>query len=466
MTPAPALRVAIVGCGSIGREYALHHFSQSTNTLVASVIDRQASLASSLASDVGAAQAGAAVIGSNRYRSSVSEALGAPVPHATELTKTILDGCDIVYIGTTPSSHFDLVRAALDAGKHVLLEKPLASSAADADAIVSAAEAAEARGLLLAMNIGMRYNRAVHVMADSLRQEGSAAPRRRAATRKGQRQDPQGEGEGEGEGGPLEAGLSRASLSLHFARWPREWQQVAWCAGRMDGGALRECGTHYLFALHELLGPRCVRRVRATVEYPDGPSGTLAESSVQGSLELEGGLLVDLSVRTDGGGLAADGEDHYELELTCATSGTTYQLHDFVCLRRTNGPTEGASSRRRWKQMVTGGAYGRTDCVTALCDAIRRLDPKGPEGPGGEGPEGPGGEGPGGEGPEGSLEGRSSRAEGDGPSASGSCSAHSNDPAQRPLAPRMVTAREGRNVQRVLDAILSSNGRWVEVDYL
>jgi hypothetical protein len=49
------------------------------------------------------------------------------------------------------------------------------------------------------------------------------------------------------------------------------------------------------------------------VSYPDGPGGEAAEASVEGEIEMESGLTVTVSVRTDGSGLATDGEDHYEL---------------------------------------------------------------------------------------------------------------------------------------------------------
>ena len=34
---------------------------------------------------------------------------------------------------------------------------------------------------------------------------------------------------------------------------------------------------------------------------------------MEGEIEMESGLTVTVSVRTDGSGLATDGEDHYEL---------------------------------------------------------------------------------------------------------------------------------------------------------
>ena len=372
-----ALRVAVVGAGSIGREYALHHFGSHTGTQVASIVDLDTSAAQALARDVGAAQAGAAIVGRNRYKSVVSDAkAGDPVRHAAALTDEVLDDCSVVYIGVTPSAHKDLVLRALEAGKHVLLEKPLASTAADADAIVAAAAAAETRGTWLAMNIGMRWNAALQEMRNQVRRERE-------------------------QGGCL---LS-ASLSLHFVQWPREWQQVAWCAGRADGGPLRECGTHYLAAVNELFGVGSVKRVRATVTYPDGPDGSMAESGVEGELTLSDGLIVTVSVKTDGTGLAADGDDHYNLELETQHGGTLL-LSDFTALRR-----RAHGGARRWKTLVDRGEYGRTECVTTLCERIH-----------------------------------CGRAAGGGQSD------------------ERVTARDGREVQRVLDALLASGGEWVDLD--
>ena len=57
----PLLRVAVVGAGSIGREFALHHFGDATGTVVAAVVDRDWERAKRLAADVGSVQAGAAV---------------------------------------------------------------------------------------------------------------------------------------------------------------------------------------------------------------------------------------------------------------------------------------------------------------------------------------------------------------------------------------------------------------------
>jgi predicted dehydrogenase len=56
------------------------------------------------------------------------------------------DELDAVLIATPVYTHYDLASAAIDAGKHTFVEKPLADSSADATRLV---RAAEAQGLLL-----------------------------------------------------------------------------------------------------------------------------------------------------------------------------------------------------------------------------------------------------------------------------------------------------------------------------
>ena len=47
---------------------------------------------------------------------------------------------DAVVIATPTNTHFALAQKALEAGKHVLVEKPLAGNVADAEALVELAE--------------------------------------------------------------------------------------------------------------------------------------------------------------------------------------------------------------------------------------------------------------------------------------------------------------------------------------
>ncbi|MFC9424490.1 MULTISPECIES: Gfo/Idh/MocA family protein [unclassified Streptomyces] len=67
------------------------------------------------------------------------------------------DDVQVVDICTPGDSHAEIAIAALEAGKHVLCEKPLANSVAEAEAMVRAARAARSRGQL-AM-VGFNYRR-------------------------------------------------------------------------------------------------------------------------------------------------------------------------------------------------------------------------------------------------------------------------------------------------------------------
>merc|ERR1719210_1772461 len=98
-----ALRVAVVGAGSISREFALQHFGPQTSTIVSSVVDLDDAKARSLAADVGSVQAGADVAGANKYQARPLWSRGNPVPHFTTLGEAALAGCDCVYVGTTPA---------------------------------------------------------------------------------------------------------------------------------------------------------------------------------------------------------------------------------------------------------------------------------------------------------------------------------------------------------------------------
>ncbi|HKU02772.1 MAG TPA: Gfo/Idh/MocA family oxidoreductase, partial [Arthrobacter sp.] len=64
---------------------------------------------------------------------------------------------DVVDIVTPGDSHAEIAIAALEAGKHVLCEKPLANTVAEAEAMAEAAERAAARGIR-AM-VGFTYRR-------------------------------------------------------------------------------------------------------------------------------------------------------------------------------------------------------------------------------------------------------------------------------------------------------------------
>ena len=62
---------------------------------------------------------------------------------------------DLIYIATPPFLHFDQARQGLEAGKHVICEKPLALTPNQADELIAIARK---KGRLLVANLMQRYN--------------------------------------------------------------------------------------------------------------------------------------------------------------------------------------------------------------------------------------------------------------------------------------------------------------------
>ena len=100
------MKVAIVGAGLMGRWHAT--YASRAGATITAVIDRDSEAATRLAKRFGAATDAADV--------------------------------DAVHICTPLESHAELVRAALDAGRHVLCEKPLAPSLAETQALLDRAQ--------------------------------------------------------------------------------------------------------------------------------------------------------------------------------------------------------------------------------------------------------------------------------------------------------------------------------------
>ncbi len=85
----------------------------------------------------------AGLVGSNRERTAERAAANGVAGAYTDLARAIEEtGADLVAVSTTPHSHGELTLQAIASGCHVLCEKPFTRNAAEAEALLSAAEAA------------------------------------------------------------------------------------------------------------------------------------------------------------------------------------------------------------------------------------------------------------------------------------------------------------------------------------
>jgi predicted dehydrogenase len=91
--------------------------------------------------------------------------------HATSSIEQVLTdpSVDAVAIATPAATHAQVVKAALTAGKHVLVEKPLAARLEDAVALV---RAAEERGLVLMLDYTYCYTSVVNRLRELIRGGG------------------------------------------------------------------------------------------------------------------------------------------------------------------------------------------------------------------------------------------------------------------------------------------------------
>jgi predicted dehydrogenase len=79
---------------------------------------------------------------------------------SADLAEVLVDPTvDAVSIATPPATHYPLVKRALEAGKHVLVEKPLATCVAEAEELM---DLAESRGLVLMPGHTFLYSPAVN----------------------------------------------------------------------------------------------------------------------------------------------------------------------------------------------------------------------------------------------------------------------------------------------------------------
>lgn len=189
------LRYGLIGCGRVAPRHA-QSLGQIANAKLVAVADERASRAEHFGCEYNAA------------------------PYTSYAPLLERDDIDAVCICVPSGLHAQVALDALDAGKHVLVEKPIALHLDDADAMIARAKTI---GKSLGVVLQNRYN---HPML-----------RLRALIDRG--------------------GLGRIHLGAATVRWyrPQSYYEDGWHGTKsMDGGALMNQSIHHIDALQWFLG--------------------------------------------------------------------------------------------------------------------------------------------------------------------------------------------------------------------
>ena len=270
MSPAKSFRIALVGCGRISK----NHFE---------AIDKIDGLELVAVSDTDPERAKAAGTQWN-------------VPYFTSYERMLAESkADVVAIATPSGLHPEQGVAAAKAGRHVVMEKPMAISLTGADALVQACDKAGVQLFVVKQN---RLNPPIQLLK-------RAVDRNRFGR------------------------IYMASCTVHWARPQEYYDQAPWRGTwEFDGGAFMNQASHYVDLIQWLMGPvesvmaktaTLARRIEtedsgiAILKFRSGALGTIEVTMLAYPRNLEGSLTI-LGEKGSAkiGGTAVNKIEHWE----------------------------------------------------------------------------------------------------------------------------------------------------------
>ncbi len=272
-----ALRGAVIGVGGVARLRHIPAFQEAAQRGTAELV----ALCDPIAAALDAAGDEAGIGAANRY-----------LDYRDVLAR---DDIDVVAIATPNSLHEPIAIAALQAGKHVLCEKPLALSL---DGARRMAAAARESGRVHAVNYRYRWVPAAHYLK-ALVDAGEL-------------------------GAVRQIFMNYFNASVLDPSAPMRWRQTQ----AEGGGIFADIGSHMIDMCLCLLGP--IRRVRCdlwtfTRERPDGGNGLAAvdvDDAATCQLEFASGAVGVLHAR----GLCLGRLNHQRLEVYGTEGGVVYEI--------------------------------------------------------------------------------------------------------------------------------------------
>lgn len=268
------LRVAIVGCGNMGRTHA-RTLAGLPDAEVALLVDPSAEAIERVRREVGLAD----------------------VPSTADPAAVVGEGIDAVVIATHHHLHPPLAVAAARAGKHVLIEKPLALTLEGCHEIEAAAAAG---GVQVVVGFQARH-------CPYVRRAREALPRPRVLV--GQMIDPR-------------------------------WGDAHWAQDPVTGGGnVLSQGVHTFDLLCYLAGdePAAVHAEGGT--YTHDPAATEVIDTVVATIRFRGGAVATVAIGDFGPSHWA-GKSFYQLFDATGASATIYQYYEGVRLGRGRETTD------------------------------------------------------------------------------------------------------------------------------
>jgi predicted dehydrogenase len=225
---AEIIRLGIIGCGSVVQERHLPALGRVRGLRTVAVADVDANRAKRVAEQFG-------------------------IPHHYSAYSSLLESkeVDAVAVCVPPQSHAEVARASLAAGKHVLIEKPLALSLSECDLLQDCAARYGALKVMVGFN--MRWHRLMVAAQDAV-SRGELGDIKLVRT----------------------VFTSGVRLRADFADWRMQPET--------GGGALFELGMHHFDLLRFLLGSEA-QEVYA-MSAPEGETATVAMSMECGAQVL------------------------------------------------------------------------------------------------------------------------------------------------------------------------------------
>lgn len=319
----PHLNAAVVGAGLIGTVHAAA--IRSAGGIVRGVVGATAARSAQLA-----------------------DAWQTPAQYPDLEAALSDDAVDVVHICTPNALHLEQAEAALLAGKHVVCEKPLATSVADAEHLTALAAQ---RGLVLAIPFVYRY----HPMVREIR----------ARREQG------------------EFGAWHLLHGSYLQDWMLDANTSNWRVDRAHGGpsrAFADIGSHWCDLVEWVAGVRFVEvTARLGTTHAHRPSHRHVDTEDVATLLLRtaDGVLGSLTISQ----VSAGRKNRLWFELDGARGSAVFDQErpETVWLGDTAGarivvrdPGHGSAEQRRLSILPAGHAQGYADCFRAFAEDVAR----------------------------------------------------------------------------------------------